>query len=157
MPHVLTADEIDALLASPDTSTTLGLRDRAMIETLYATGLRVSEMVGLTTDRVRLDPGYVRVIGKGRKERVVPLGDSAISLDSTTTSGARDPSSTAITGPSCSSTTAAAPSPARVSGRSSAATRVSGRSQTRPSARTSCATPSPPTWSRTAPTCGPYR
>ena len=79
VPHVLTADEIDALLASPDTSTTLGLRDRAMIETLYATGLRVSELVGLTTERVRLDPGYVRVIGKGRKERVVPLGESAVS------------------------------------------------------------------------------
>jgi integrase/recombinase XerD len=79
VPHVLTADEIDALLASPDTSTTLGLRDRAMFETLYATGLRVSELVGLTTERVRLDPGYVRVIGKGRKERVVPLGESAIS------------------------------------------------------------------------------
>ena len=79
MPHFLTADEIDTLLASPDTSTTLGLRDRAMLETLYATGLRVSELVGLTTERVRLDPGYVRVIGKGRKERVVPLGESAIS------------------------------------------------------------------------------
>lgn len=79
VPHVLTADEIDALLASPDTSTTLGLRDRAMLETLYATGLRVSELVGLTTERVRLDPGYVRVIGKGRKERLVPLGESAVS------------------------------------------------------------------------------
>jgi integrase/recombinase XerD len=79
VPHALTADEIEALLASPDTSTTLGLRDRAMFETLYATGLRVSELVGLTTQRVRLDPGYVRVIGKGRKERVVPLGSSAVS------------------------------------------------------------------------------
>ena len=79
VPHVLRADEIDALLASPDTSTTLGLRDRAMLETLYATGLRVSELVGLTTERVRLDPGYVRVIGKGRKERLVPLGESAVS------------------------------------------------------------------------------
>jgi integrase/recombinase XerD len=79
VPHVLTTDEIEALLASPDTSTPLGLRDRAMLETLYATGLRVSELVGLTTERVRLDPGYVRVIGKGRKERVVPLGESAVS------------------------------------------------------------------------------
>jgi integrase/recombinase XerD len=50
-----------------------------MLETLYATGLRVSELVGLTIDRVRLDPGFVRVIGKGRKERLVPLGDSAVS------------------------------------------------------------------------------
>jgi integrase/recombinase XerD len=79
VPHVLSTDEIDALFGSPDTSTTLGLRDRAMFETLYATGLRVSELVGLTLERVRLDPGYVRVLGKGRKERLVPLGDSAVS------------------------------------------------------------------------------
>ena len=78
VPHALSSDEIDALLAVPDTSTTLGLRDRAMLETLYATGLRVSELVGLTLDRVRLDPGFVRVIGKGRKERLVPLGSSAV-------------------------------------------------------------------------------
>lgn len=79
VPHVLTGEEIETLLASPDTGTNLGLRDRAMLETLYATGLRVSELVGLTLDRVRLDPGFVRVIGKGRKERLVPLGDSAVS------------------------------------------------------------------------------
>ncbi len=79
VPYALSSDEIDALLAAPDTSTTLGLRDLAMLETLYATGLRVSELVGLTRDRVRLDPGFVRVIGKGRKERLVPLGRSAIS------------------------------------------------------------------------------
>jgi integrase/recombinase XerD len=78
VPHTLSGDEIEALLAAPDTSTTLGLRDRAMLETLYATGLRVSELVGLTVDRVRLDPGFVRIIGKGRKERLVPLGLSAI-------------------------------------------------------------------------------
>lgn len=79
VPHALSSDEIEALLAAPDTSTTLGLRDLAMLETLYATGLRVSELVGLTRDRVRLDPGFVRVIGKGRKERLVPLGRNAIS------------------------------------------------------------------------------
>ena len=79
VPHALSSEEIEVLLAAPNTSTTLGLRDRAMIETLYATGLRVSELVGLTMDRVHLDPGYVRVIGKGRKERLVPLGGSAIS------------------------------------------------------------------------------
>ncbi len=78
VPHVLTGEEIESLLGAPDINTTLGLRDRAMIETLYATGLRVSELVGLTLDRVRLDPGFVRVIGKGRKERLVPLGESAI-------------------------------------------------------------------------------
>ncbi len=79
VPHALSSQEIEALLEAPDNNTTLGLRDRAMLETLYATGLRVSELVGLTIDRVRLDPGFVRVIGKGRKERVVPLGDSAVS------------------------------------------------------------------------------
>jgi integrase/recombinase XerD len=79
VPHALSSSEIDALLAAPDTSTTLGLRDRAMIETLYATGLRVSELVGLTIDRVRLDPGFVRIVGKGRKERLVPLGLAAMS------------------------------------------------------------------------------
>jgi len=78
VPHTLSNAEIDALMAAPDTSTKLGLRDRAMLETLYATGLRVSELVGLTVDRVRLDPGFVRIIGKGRKERLVPLGLSAI-------------------------------------------------------------------------------
>lgn len=78
IPHVLSGDEIDALLAAPDTGIPLGLRDRAMIETLYATGVRVSELVGQTLDRVRLDPGYLRVHGKGDKERLVPLGDPAI-------------------------------------------------------------------------------
>ena len=77
MPEVLSGDEIERLLRAPDPSTVLGLRDRAMIETLYAAGLRVSEMVGLTTDRIRLDPGYVRVVGKGSKERLVPLGRAA--------------------------------------------------------------------------------
>jgi integrase/recombinase XerD len=78
VPHALSGDEIKTLLAAPDTSSDLGLRDRAMIETLYATGLRVSELVGLTVDRVRLDPGFVRIVGKGRKERLVPLGLAAI-------------------------------------------------------------------------------
>jgi integrase/recombinase XerD len=78
VPHVLSSEEIDSLMAAPDASTTLGLRDRAMLETLYATGMRVSELVGLTVDRLRLDPGFVRVVGKGRKERLVPLGEVAI-------------------------------------------------------------------------------
>ncbi len=78
VPNVLAPDEVETLLAAPDTDTPKGLRDRAMLETLYATGLRVSELVGLTLDRVRLDPGFVRVLGKGRKERLVPLGASAV-------------------------------------------------------------------------------
>jgi len=77
VPHALSSEEIEALLAAPDTNQPLGVRDRAMLETLYATGLRVSELVGLTVDRVRLDPGFVRVVGKGRKERLVPLGGAA--------------------------------------------------------------------------------
>jgi integrase/recombinase XerD len=77
LPHFLSADEVDALLAAPDTGTPRGLRDRAMLETLYATGVRVSELVGLLVAQLRLDPGYLRVIGKGSKERIVPLGSQA--------------------------------------------------------------------------------
>ena len=78
VPSVLPPEEVEALLAAPDTGTVGGLRDRAMLEALFATGLRVSELVGLTLDRVRLEPGFVRVLGKGRKERLVPLGSSAV-------------------------------------------------------------------------------
>jgi integrase/recombinase XerD len=78
VPHALSGEEIEALLEAPDCATVLGIRDRAMLETLYATGLRVSELVGLTVDRTRLDPGFVRILGKGRKERLVPLGATAI-------------------------------------------------------------------------------
>lgn len=77
LPRYLTADEVDRLLAAPDVNRALGLRDRAMLETLYATGLRVSELVGLRLAHVRLDPGYLRVVGKGDKERIVPLGSQA--------------------------------------------------------------------------------
>jgi integrase/recombinase XerD len=79
LPHFLNVDEVDRLLAAPDLSTPRGLRDRAMIEVLYATGLRVSELVGLRVDGVNLDAGFVRCLGKGSKERIVPLGDSACS------------------------------------------------------------------------------
>jgi integrase/recombinase XerD len=77
LPYFLSAEEVDALLDSPDVSTSLGLRDRAMVETLYATGMRVSELVGLKLGQLRLDPGYVRVVGKGSKERIVPVGSVA--------------------------------------------------------------------------------
>lgn len=79
LPHFLTIEEVDRLLAAPDTSKPAGLRDRAMLEVLYATGLRVSELVGLTLDEVDLDNGFVRTVGKGDKERLVPLGESAVS------------------------------------------------------------------------------
>jgi integrase/recombinase XerD len=78
LPRNLSEDQVAALLGAPDTGTPLGLRDRAMLETLYATGLRVSELVGLKLSHVSLDMGVVRVLGKGNKERLVPLGEEAI-------------------------------------------------------------------------------
>ena len=77
-PKSLSETDVEALLAAPDTSTPLGLRDRAMLETLYASGLRVSELVSLKTFEVDLSAGVVRVMGKGSKERLVPLGEEAI-------------------------------------------------------------------------------
>jgi len=79
LPKNLTEAQVEAVLAVPDVSDALGLRDRAMLETLYATGLRVSELVGLRHAQVSLDMGVVRVLGKGSKERLVPLGEEAIS------------------------------------------------------------------------------
>jgi len=78
LPKNLSEAQVEALLAAPDVDAPLGLRDRAMLETLYATGLRVSELVGLTRAQVALDAGVVRVMGKGSKERLVPLGEEAI-------------------------------------------------------------------------------
>jgi integrase/recombinase XerD len=77
-PSTLSEADVEALLAAPDPSTALGLRDRAMLETLYATGLRVSELVRLKTFEVNLDAGVLRVMGKGSKERLVPLGEEAV-------------------------------------------------------------------------------
>jgi integrase/recombinase XerD len=78
LPKNLSEAQVEALLAAPDGETPLGLRDRAMLETLYATGLRVSELTGLKIAQVSLDAGVVRVMGKGSKERLVPLGEEAI-------------------------------------------------------------------------------
>jgi integrase/recombinase XerD len=77
-PKSLSESDVEALLAAPVTANPLGLRDRAMLETLYATGLRVSELVGLKTFEVNLDAGVVRAMGKGSKERLVPLGEEAV-------------------------------------------------------------------------------
>lgn len=76
-PKALSEEQVEALLRAPDTHTMLGLRDRAMLELLYATGLRVSELVGLTLTQLSLAEGLVRVLGKGGKERIVPLGEEA--------------------------------------------------------------------------------
>src|SRR5262249_55020117 len=77
LPKFLSIDEVDLLIAQPDVATPLGLRDRAMIELLYATGLRVSELVGVRAADLHLDEEYLTCIGKGNKERIVPIGEQA--------------------------------------------------------------------------------
>jgi integrase/recombinase XerD len=78
LPASLPVEEVDRLLAAPDTTTPRGLRDRALLELLYATGLRVSELVGLRTADLNLDAGYLVCSGKGGKERLVPIGSAAV-------------------------------------------------------------------------------
>lgn len=78
LPKTLSEGEVELLLASPDLENTLGLRDKAMLELLYATGLRVSELVNLTLQEINLLHGVVRITGKGGKERIVPMGEEAI-------------------------------------------------------------------------------
>ena len=77
VPKTLSEAQVEALLAAPDTATPLGLRDRTMLELMYASGLRVSELVGLKTFHLSLNEGVVRVLGKGGKERLVPFGELA--------------------------------------------------------------------------------
>lgn len=77
LPKALSEAQVEALIRAPDVDTPFGLRDRAMFELLYATGLRVSELVGLKADQVNLRQGVLRVMGKGSKERLVPLGEEA--------------------------------------------------------------------------------
>jgi integrase/recombinase XerD len=78
LPRFLSIEEVDRLLAAPDVSTPRGTRDRTLIELLYATGLRVSELVGLRQTDINLDAGYLTCSGKGGKERLVPVGDQAV-------------------------------------------------------------------------------
>lgn len=77
LPKSLSMAEVEQLLSAPDTKTDLGLRDRAILEVLYATGLRVTELITLTLTELHLDLGFIQTIGKGDKERIVPLGEEA--------------------------------------------------------------------------------
>lgn len=78
LPKFLDVDQITKVILKPDTNTTAGLRDRAMLETLYSTGIRVSELVGLDSQDIDFISGVAKVFGKGSKERVVPIGDEAL-------------------------------------------------------------------------------
>jgi integrase/recombinase XerD len=78
LPQVLSRDEIESLLAQPDENVPRGKRDRAMLECLYATGLRVTELINLKISDINLESGYLRTLGKGSKERMVPIGDTAM-------------------------------------------------------------------------------
>ena len=89
LPKMLTEEDVDTLLAAPNIDMALGLRDRAMLETLYASGLRVSELVSLSLGQLSRDAGVVRVIGKGGKERLVPVGEEALSWIERYLDGAR--------------------------------------------------------------------
>jgi len=77
LPAVLTLPEVERLLQVPDVSTTLGIRNRTILEVMYATGLRVSELVNLKLDNLHLDLGLIQTVGKGDKERIIPIGDIA--------------------------------------------------------------------------------
>lgn len=77
LPKVLTMKEVEALIQSPDTSTLWGLRDRTILEVMYATGLRVTELTQLSLEELHLDLGFIQTVGKGDKERLVPLGEEA--------------------------------------------------------------------------------
>ena len=89
LPKNLSEAQVESLLDAPNVVAALGMRDRAMLETLYASGLRVSELVGLKLSQLSLDMGVVRVLGKGSKERLVPLGEEAIAALKRYLSGAR--------------------------------------------------------------------
>ncbi len=89
LPVSLSENDIELLLEAPEITDILGFRDRAMLELLYATGLRVSELIGLKFDQVSFRQGFVRVLGKGNKERLVPIGEQAMEWLENYTDGAR--------------------------------------------------------------------
>ncbi|HET6278428.1 MAG TPA: site-specific tyrosine recombinase XerD, partial [Candidatus Polarisedimenticolia bacterium] len=90
LPRFLTLEEVDDLLGAPDASSPLGMRDAAMVELLYATGLRVSELVSVRVRDLNLPVGYLTCVGKGNKERLVPLGRSAVRRLSAYLDGSRE-------------------------------------------------------------------
>jgi integrase/recombinase XerD len=90
LPDTLTEDDVEKLLAAPDVETALGMRDRTMLEVLYACGLRVSELTGLRLSEINLRQGVIRIVGKGSKERLVPMGEEAISWLTLYMAGPRD-------------------------------------------------------------------
>ena len=90
LPKSLTEEEVESLLAAPVVRDPLGNRDRAMLEVLYATGLRVSELVNLRYEQINLNQGVIRILGKGNRERLIPLGDEAVRWLTEFVHGARD-------------------------------------------------------------------
>src|SRR5690606_28268507 len=89
LPKSLTEEEVEALLGAPDIEDPLGHRDRSMLEVLYATGLRVSELVNLRASQVNVNQGVLRIVGKGDRERLIPLGEEAVRWLQRFTSGPR--------------------------------------------------------------------
>jgi len=89
LPRSLSEEEVEALLSAPEVSDPLGNRDRTMLEVLYATGMRVSELVNLRQEEVNLNQGVIRIRGKGGRHRLIPLGEEAIRVVNEFTSGAR--------------------------------------------------------------------
>ena len=89
LPDTLTEGDVEKLLAAPDIKTTIGMRDRTMLEVLYACGLRVSELTGLRLSEINLRQGVIRIVGKGSKERLVPMGEEAIDWVTRYLDGAR--------------------------------------------------------------------
>ena len=161
LPPVLRADEaaqlVGAAAGPADDDSPVGMRDAAMLELLYATGIRVGELVALDVGNVDRERNLVRVLGKGRKERSVPFGHPAArALDRWLDGRAPEPAWPRAPGPRCSSAPGVAGSTSGPCARS-----CTGGSPTCPgpptSARTGCGTPRPPTCSRAAPTCARCR
>ena len=91
LPKFLGVEEVERLIKQPDVATPRGLRDRALIEVLYATGLRVSELIHLRASDLNLEAGYLSTTGKGNKQRIVPIGDQAVGMADRSTSAKDGP------------------------------------------------------------------